>query len=192
MSDQQRAAAPGPSENLAAAVFALAALVVAVGVIGWLLFLAMTGRFGDFPDFGEPSLDLSWRVFNWVAAESGWLGKALTAVVAVIAYGAQFYAGLHKSVRTVVIVGAGCLLGIVLSIWLMVAIDSGESLNILRSFTDLTNEEMRAQIRTVLGGAIVWFGGFLATLLRISWTKPAGAIATWLRERAGGTGNGKE
>ncbi|MXO61252.1 hypothetical protein GRI89_17035 [Altererythrobacter salegens] len=182
---------PVTNESVAAAVIALCALGAAAAAIAWLLFLATTDRFGIFPEDAEPSLYFSWRFFNWIAAGSGWIGKSLAAVFAVITYGTQFYAGLYKRLRTILAVAALCLVGVALSLVLMSEIDNGEDLNILRSFTSLTNEQMSLQIHVLLGGAVVWFGAFLATLLRISWKKPAGAIAKWLTGGGGGGGNGE-
>ena len=182
---------PGPNESLAAAIIAVGALVAGAAVIAWLVYLAAGNHFGRFPEDAEPSLHFSWRFFNWLAAESGWVGKTLAAVFAVVTFGAQFYAGLHKRLRAILVVAAVCILGVVLSLVLMSQIDHGENLNILRSFTSQTNEQMSGQIRILLGGAVVWFGAFLATLLGVSWKKPAGAIAQWLVNRgANNDGNG--
>ncbi|MEL7445059.1 MAG: hypothetical protein AAGK02_04515 [Pseudomonadota bacterium] len=176
---------PQSTNQLAAAIIAWAFLVSSVAALLWLCYLAANGLFGEFPEDARPELFRSWRWFNWISVESEFLGKALAAVFAVIAFGSQFYATMHRRLRAVLLICGLCIVGIIASFVLMAEIDSGEKLNVLRSFTEQTNESMAGQIRLLLGGAIAWYSAFLATQLGISWNRPAGAISQWLGRGAG-------
>lgn len=171
---------PNPAKQMAAAMIAVGAVALAAGVLVWLAYLAWNGSFGRFPEEARPELYRSWRWFNWFAAQGGWLGKALAGLFAIISYGSQFLAKLHRRLGTVLAVAGICIAGVVASVVLMAEIDSGENLGILRSFTKLTDEEYALQVRLFLAGAIVWFIAFLGTQLGISWKWPAGALREWL------------
>ncbi|RDS77145.1 hypothetical protein DL238_05640 [Alteriqipengyuania lutimaris] len=160
----------------------MGALILTTLALAWLVYLAFNNDLGDFSDDSSPRLHFSWQALSWVAAESGWLGKLLAGVIAVIAWGAEYLAGIHKRLWHILAVALICLTGAGLSILLMFLIDTGDTLTTLRSFTDLDNAAMNRRLDGFLGGLIVWFAVFLTVLLHVSWVKPTGTISKWLSE----------
>ena len=172
--------------EIAAGVVALICLVAVLLMVWVMVFQAIGENVEYIGADGEPRLRLLWRVLVWYVAGGAAIAQLFTALVGIIGIALQKLADLHTRAWTVIAV---CLLGLlgVVGCAIVLALateEGGPVITSLRAAAGGEEAALRGSITIFFGAILVWFGAFVGTQLKISWSDAAGVINA---RRMGGT-----
>jgi hypothetical protein len=164
----------------------VAILILAVALI-WVSVLAgysLAEHTTYLREDGEPRLFFIWRSLLWFASEGDLTGRIFAGLVALAGVCIQALAKLHRSVLSVVLIAAACLVGIIACVTVMVVTGEadGPVVRSLRAAVGGDEAQLRGAIQLFMGALAVWFVGFLAAQLGISILKENGAVRALFRK----------
>lgn len=159
-----------PVFKSAMGVVAFSILVLAVISLGTLFSLACLDLFGPvqnsnaFKDYIRPpktELYWPWNAFVWLIASGGILAKIIALLAAILSIGIGVIAETTRNRWLAFLIIWLCLIGALLSVLLMWQLSGEPNLGILRSPTNLTDEQYLFRLNSVLVGFAIWFLAFL-------------------------------